>query len=140
MITRAQIADKAFPRAYRTTVLLAALIGLWLFCVWGARVGLNFACGAALGVVLLHLLEGAVNAGLSAPPSEARRRRRLIYGPLHMLKYGLVGAGFYYGFRLDLIAPMPLAAGYTLAYAVLIWSLLRDRLGGVSMQQPLPGD
>jgi len=138
MTTKAPVVDEAFPRTYRTTVFLAALIGLWLFCVLGAQVGLNFACGAALGVLLLHLLERAVNASLGAPPGRARRRQRLIYGPLHVLKYGLVAAAFYYGFRLELIAPLPLAAGYTLAYAVLVWVLLRERRADARVGQAGP--
>ncbi|MFQ6132271.1 MAG: ATP synthase subunit I [Armatimonadota bacterium] len=132
------VADEPFPRAYRTTVFLAVFIGLWLFCVWGLRAGLSFCGGALLGVLLLYLLDRAVNAIVGAPPGKPDRRWRLIYGPLSVLKYSLVGAALYHGFRLELIAPLPLAAGYTLAHAALVYALLTQRGGGVGRRQPAP--
>ncbi len=125
------------PRTFRTTAFVAVVIGLWSFCVWGARVGLNFVAGAGLGIVLLWLLAGAVHATVGAPPGCARRRRRLIYGPLHVLKYGLVAGLFYVGVRLDWVVPLPLAAGYTLIYAVMAALALAPRVASRTAASPL---
>jgi hypothetical protein len=128
MTTQAAVVDGFLARTYGTTAIAAAVIGLWSFCVWGAKIGLNVVAGALLGIGLLWLLAAAVHITVGAPPDRVHRRRRLVYGPLHVLKYGVVAGLFYMGVCYDWIVPLALAAGYTLIYAVMAALALAPRL------------
>jgi hypothetical protein len=126
MMTMASDKGAFAPLAF-TTLAVAVILFFGLAACFPWIIPLNFALGAAIGLVSLGALHWMV-LGLGA--SDPNRARRALWLPatLHLGKYALIGLVLYLLFASGYARVPALAGGFTLPTAVLCLREARGRL------------